>query len=186
MKSCSSLLLVLLMFLAFYTNGQTNTFPLYSSGAASGGSGDYTNVTNGQLKLQATSGYIRAQHISADAGVSAVFNFQTGKTVYWGETTDAGQYQFRGRDFILVNGKLGIGTSSPAYKLDVNGPINSTGGFLTSGNVGIGVTTPSGALHVNGVNANGWTYLSGNVNGAGNPANIQGLQLGWNRTGIQG
>jgi len=55
-----------------------------------------------------------------------------------------------------------------------------------NGNVGIGTTTPNGSLHVNGVNANAWVYFSGNVNGAGNPSNIQGLQFGWNKSGGAG
>ncbi|MEO0404815.1 MAG: hypothetical protein AAF193_08090, partial [Bacteroidota bacterium] len=43
-------------------------------GAYSGGSGDYTNVLNGQLKLVATSGFIRVPHVSNNSGISTVYN----------------------------------------------------------------------------------------------------------------
>ncbi len=63
-----------------------------------------------------------------------------------------------------------------------------SGGYNYSGNIGIGstMTSLSGALHVNGINASGWSYFSGNVNGAGNPLNIPGLAFGWNKSGGAG
>jgi len=104
---------LMLLLLSHGVLAQTNSFPLYSNGTYTGGSGDFTNITNAQLKLQAGTGYIRIPHISAASGTSTIYNYESGKTVYWGESTDAGQYFFRGRDFILSEGKVGIGISTP-------------------------------------------------------------------------
>jgi hypothetical protein len=101
------------------THAQTNSFSLYSSGAYSGGTSDMTNVSTPQLKLQSTSGYIRVPHISADGNTSAVYNFETGKNVYWGESTDAGNYLFRGRNMYVTEGGMGIGTTSPGTRVEI-------------------------------------------------------------------
>ncbi len=105
-----------LIFVAFLSVGQTNTFPIFSSGGYTGGSGDFTNISSAQLKLQSTNGYIRVPHLSYNSAISVVYNYENGKLVYWGEPSDAGQYLFRGRDFVVEEGKMGIGTTSPSYK----------------------------------------------------------------------
>ncbi len=126
--------LLLVSGLGFATSAtsQTNSFPLYSNGTYSGGTGDNTNVTNPQLKLQANSGYVRVSHLSANSGISAVYNFETGKDVYWGETTDIGNYWFRGRNMVVQGGKVGINVTSPQYQVDVAGQVGSNGFILTN------------------------------------------------------
>jgi hypothetical protein len=54
-----------------------------------------------------------------------------------------------------------------------------------NGDVGIGTTAPSGNLHVYG---NNYSYFSSNVDPAfgGSLANVQGLAIGWNRSGANG
>ena len=75
--------------LCIYSFAQTNLYPLYSSGPWG---------STAHLKLSATSGWVTVTHYSADPGNSAVYDFESGKNAYWGESTDGGNYIFRGRN----------------------------------------------------------------------------------------
>ncbi len=59
-----------------------------------------------------------------------------------------------GHGNLLVNGKVGIGTTNPSARLEVNGNIKANSSELESlsvkGNVGIGTSFPSEKLEVNG------------------------------------
>jgi hypothetical protein len=155
------------IFHAFLSLAQTNNFPLYSNGTYSGGSGDYTNITSAQLKLQANSGWIRVPHLSSNSLISAVYNYETGKNAFWGEPSDAGQYLFRGRDFTLEEGKMGIGTNAPGVKLDINGTGGSATDFRVNGRIQIGDGSAYGGIWLsnainmlvgqNGTNVGFWT-----------------------------
>ena len=143
--------LLLLCFHNSYIWAQTNNFPLYSSGAATGGNGDYTNITNPQLKLQATTNYLRLAHLSAHPSISTVYNYETNKDIYWGEPGDGGNYFFRGRNFIVNTGVVYIGTTdglpgspySSSTLLKVFQPFNTT---LTSASIDIGLSQPHGRI----------------------------------------
>ena len=102
-----------------------------SSSIANSGSGDYTNNIASLIKIQHTSTYPMISHLSGDATASVVYNYQTGKSVYWGEDTDTGNYIFRGR-------KLLVGTSSVYYdtsnqgtiSFDIATGVGGSGGFV--------------------------------------------------------
>ena len=73
----------------------------------SGDSADYTGISNPSYKVSPTSGYWRVVYLSNHSTVSGVYNFQTGKNVYWGEPDDTGGYYFRGRT-LYTNGNAVI------------------------------------------------------------------------------
>ena len=73
----------------------------------SGDSADYTGISNPSYKVSPTSGYWRVVYLSNNSTVSGVYNFQTGKNVYWGEPDDTGGYYFRGRT-LYTNGSAVI------------------------------------------------------------------------------
>ena len=104
------------------------------------GSGDYTDVVDAQLKIVATAtGYWRIPHLSGSATISGVYNYQTGKDVYWGEPDDTGNYRFRGRNVLVGT------TVSGGGLLQVNGDVNINGNFKINGTIiggggGSGVT----------------------------------------------
>jgi hypothetical protein len=71
---------------------------------------------------------------------------------------------------ISPDGKIGIGTATPAAKLDVAGDARITGGI--AGPIGIGTATPAATLDVVG----GFLHVAG----AAPTVTSQGAYLGWN------
>ncbi len=104
-----------------------------------------TNVT-GKLTIQGT-------------GTTTAINFQTKDSSATALVTG------------LDNGNVGIGSTVPAFKLDINGGIQATGSsdsYLnsSSGNVGIGSTVPAQKLDVNGtVQMTGFKLTTSPTNG---------------------
>jgi hypothetical protein len=129
----------------------------------------------------------KAGNSGGSAGGDFVSTAGDGLTVGGGfRWTSGNATSFRGGDFLwtagsgplgngsfqFLNGNVGIGTTSPGYKLDVNGIVNATDFYkngaplsvgsqwttsgsniyYNGGNVGIGTTTPTGLLHVVGEN----------------------------------
>jgi len=103
------------LYIAFLYNNlsaQTNSFPLYSAG-------------NGQpqLRLDNANGMVNVVHYSSDPNNSTTYDYQTGKNVYWGETTDGGNYIFRGRNLFVQEGIMGIGSLRGVFDVGKDGDI---------------------------------------------------------------
>jgi hypothetical protein len=112
------------------------------------------------------------------ANALQIWNFQNASIVFGTNSAE--------RLRIDSGGNVGIGTTSPTVKLDVNGTVNATGLTVNgtavsgsqwatsgttinyaSGNVGIGTTSPTVKLDVNGtVNATGLTVNGTAVSGS--------------------
>jgi hypothetical protein len=106
-------------------NSPTNPGQLHVYGTPSGGSGDYTNISNPQLKVVGAASYWRIAHLSASSTISGVHNYETGKDVYWGETSDTGTYHFRGRNFAVEGGNISVGSSGPQILSGSGAPAGS-------------------------------------------------------------
>ena len=76
-----------------------------------------------------------------------------------GTSTPAEKAQINGN--MIVDGNLGVGTTTPQEKADVNGNMAVSGNMNVNGNIGVGTTTPTKKLHVEGD-----AYISGEISGA--------------------
>ena len=106
----------------------------------SGGSGDYTAITNAPLKIATTSSYFRIPHISASSTISGIYNYETGKNVYWGEPDDTGTYYFRGRNVSLESSNLQMGGTTV---------IDASRNLTNIGTISSGAITSSSTIRAN-------------------------------------
>lgn len=156
-------------------------------GDYSGGTGDLTNVTNPSMKIIGVSTYWRLSHISGSGSTSGVYNYETGKDVYWGEPSDAGNYYYRGRNFVVGNSNVSGGGA-----LQVNGNVNINGvfqinGVTIGGGGGSGVTGSGTSNYVtkwtgSSTIGNSGIYDAGGIIGIGtnSPAMSAGASQGLN------
>jgi hypothetical protein len=93
-----------------------NSFPLLSSGDGAA-----------HLTLQSLATWVTVSHYSGDPVNSTVYAYETGKNVYWGVSSDGGNYIFRGRNLLVQEGVLGIGSLRGVFDVGKDGPI-----FLSS------------------------------------------------------
>lgn len=101
-------------------NRQTPVARLHIQAETLDGTGDMTNSSNHPLTLQDTSGGpLRVVHLSASSSSSTAYNYETSKSIYWGESSDLGMYAFRGR-FVAIQSNLSIGHSNPTTLLHMD------------------------------------------------------------------
>jgi len=81
--------------------------------------------------------FFRTSITAGHPSVSLVYNYQSGKNVYWGEDSDTGLYIFRGRQ-VQINGGFEASNSNGLML------------FASSGNIGIVTTSPSALLDIAG------------------------------------
>jgi hypothetical protein len=108
--------------------GATTTSEVsFNAVATTNGTGDWTNASTYTYKINPSSSYWRIAHLSAHSTVSGVYTYQTGKSVYWGEDTDTGDYSFRGRTL-----KSGSNTVWHAGNLTNLNQLTNGPGYITS------------------------------------------------------
>lgn len=152
----------------------------------SGSGGDYTGVSNPSFKIQPASGYWRIPHISNHASVSGVYNYETGKNVYWGEPSDTGGYYFRGKTLYSNDNAVWHAGNLTNLNQLTNGPGYITSSGSISGSAG-SLSDDSGYIRTRagGAEASLDTYVDNGVRSISFTGYSQHL-LSWNVGGSTG
>ena len=123
--------------------------------------------------------YIEFSQIAANAGHGGYIDFH-----YNGSTADytsriiemaSGKLNINSTLYAIAGGNVGVGTDSPAYKLDVSGAIHSTTGFRLDNNTNIQWKDSGGTYRTVMILNSGNTFAIGyNIRTAGYTTDIQG------------
>lgn len=104
-------------------------------------SGSQNNL---RLQAAAANDYPRMFFSSSHASVGGVINRDAAKDIYFGESSDAGRWIFRGTGALTVEGSVGIGTTAPVNMLQVNSATNTS--MVQTSNANTGATATDGAV----------------------------------------
>jgi hypothetical protein len=143
------------------TNAFQPSFQFSRIGGAQGHVNVYTNTATTNIEV-----WVKLQSYTSFKGVVAIYtpslifeDLQPTRNATWvttvPEVSNASltlSYSTASNvpiQYTSISDNVGFGTTSPAYKLDVNGSINASSNVYAS-NIGIGTTAPISALHVAG------------------------------------
>jgi hypothetical protein len=177
--------------IAAWTDGATNSGALVFSTASAGTLNERMRMTNGgSLGIGTTSpGYrldVQGGALNASGGLCIAGDCKTA----WSQVGGSSQWTTTGSNIYYNTGNIGVGTTTPGYRLDLQGgAINSSGGFCiagdcktawsqigggtsqwttsgpniyyNTGNIGIGTATPATTLDVAGISKSQAFSLNG-------------------------
>ena len=138
--------------------GSTNTASAQTSTVAGGNLNQATGVNSSVLGgLQNIAGGVKATVLGGSNNQANGDTSMTGganliasgdRIIALGHPAAATTVSQNDAIVLYPQGNVGIGTTTPAYKLDVNGNGRFSGNLITTGNIGAGVAGPTQSLHI--------------------------------------
>jgi hypothetical protein len=146
------------------------------------GDGDYTNAQYYPYKVDAdtqSSDYWRIPHLSGHSTVAGVYNYETGKNVYWGEPNDTGTYFLRGRTLNVdtSNNNSAFFLSSQTTNIIEFGNATQTNytDLILRSNSGAGEIFKAGTAYTNWGGASSFNIYNSNGNISFHPGGVDNV-----------